>query len=164
MHGTINIKFHYVCSSVCLSAMYQFVSEGMDFCEIYIGDFALKFIEKNFTYLINTRSREHSNWRFVYNRKRYKHYTWRPQHALCSCDRASWVKREERKPTRCNNIDDLLSIVNVDYWHCLNMFRATLCPSSGERPRVTACGVYLLSTVYRLRVKLYQAIRIAEEV
>jgi len=25
------------------------------------------------------------------------------------------VKREERKPTRCNNIDDLLSIVVVDY-------------------------------------------------
>ena len=38
----------------------------------------------------------------------------------------------------------LLSIVDVDYWHCLNMFRASLCPSSGERPRVTACGVYLL--------------------
>ena len=54
------------------------------------------------------------------------------------------VKREERKPTRCNNIDDLLSIVVVDYWHCLNMFRASLCPSSGERPRVTARGVYLL--------------------
>ena len=27
----------------------------------------------------------------------------------------SLVKREERKPTRCNNIDDLLSIVDVDY-------------------------------------------------
>jgi len=27
----------------------------------------------------------------------------------------SYVKREERKPTRCNNIDDLLSIVDVDY-------------------------------------------------
>ena len=25
------------------------------------------------------------------------------------------VNREERKPTRCNNIDDLLSIVDVDY-------------------------------------------------
>jgi len=25
------------------------------------------------------------------------------------------VCREERKPTRCNNIDDLLSIVDVDY-------------------------------------------------
>ena len=24
-------------------------------------------------------------------------------------------QREERKPTRCNNIDDLLSIVDVDY-------------------------------------------------
>ena len=54
------------------------------------------------------------------------------------------AKREERKPTRCNNIDDLLSMVDVDYWHCLNMFRASVCPSSGERPRVTACGVYFL--------------------
>jgi len=35
---------------------------------------------------------------------------------LCSCDRASWAKREERIPTRCNNTDDLLSIVDVDYW------------------------------------------------
>jgi len=25
------------------------------------------------------------------------------------------IMREERKPTRCNNIDDLLSIVDVDY-------------------------------------------------
>ena len=39
----------------------------------------------------------------------------------------------------------LLSIqmFNIDY--CLNMFRASLCPSSGEkRPRVIAYGVYLL--------------------
>jgi len=35
---------------------------------------------------------------------------------LCSCDRASWAKREERIPTRCKNIDDLLSIPDVDYW------------------------------------------------
>jgi len=26
-----------------------------------------------------------------------------------------FVMCEERKPTRCNNIDDLLSIVDVDY-------------------------------------------------
>ena len=31
---------------------------------------------------------------------------------------------------------------DVYYQHCLNMFRASLCPSSGEqRPCVTACGV-----------------------
>ena len=31
---------------------------------------------------------------------------------------------------------------DVYYQHCLNMFRASLCPSSGEqRPWVTACGV-----------------------
>jgi len=35
---------------------------------------------------------------------------------LCSCDRASWAKREESIPTRCNSIDDLLSIPDVDYW------------------------------------------------
>jgi len=32
--------------------------------------------------------------------------------ALCFCDRASWAKREEGTPTRCNNIDDLLSIAD----------------------------------------------------
>ena len=36
--------------------------------------------------------------------------------ALCSCDRASGAKREERIPTRCNKINDLLSILDVDYW------------------------------------------------
>jgi len=30
----------------------------------------------------------------------------------------------------------------IDY--SLDIFRASLCPSSGERPRVTADGVYLL--------------------
>jgi hypothetical protein len=41
----------------------------------------------------------------------------------------------ERKPTRCNN---QMFIINF----CLNMFRATLCPSSGEQwPCVTAYGV-----------------------
>jgi len=40
-----------------------------------------------------------------------------------------------RKPTRCNN---QMFIINL----CLNMFRASLCPSSGEqRPCVTAYGV-----------------------
>ena len=41
----------------------------MKFC---IGDFALKFIENNFRYLINALSMEHSNWRFVYNHKTYQ--------------------------------------------------------------------------------------------
>jgi len=41
----------------------------------------------------------------------------------------------ERKQTRCNN---WMFIINF----CLNMFRASLCPSSGEqRPCVTAYGV-----------------------
>ena len=48
--------------------------------------------------------------------------------ALGSCDRASWAKCEERerKPTRCNNY---IFIINF----CFNMFRASLCPSSGEQ-------------------------------
>jgi len=40
---------------------------------------------------------------------------------------------EERKPTRCNNINGLLSIMDVDYWQCLNMFRASICPYSGVK-------------------------------
>jgi len=31
------------------------------------------------------------------------------------CPTAYSLHHEERKPTRCNNIDDLLSIVDVDY-------------------------------------------------
>jgi len=42
---------------------------------------------------------------------------------------------KERKPTRCNNKMFIIKF-------CLNMFRASLCPSSGEqKPYVTACGV-----------------------
>jgi len=36
-------------------------------------------------------------------------------YTLRSRDRASWAKREERIPTRCNNINDLLSVPDVDY-------------------------------------------------
>ena len=50
---------------------------------------------------------------------------------------------EERKPTRCNNIDGLLSIMDVGYWQCLNMFRASLCPSSGVK---TTC--YCIYCIY----------------
>ena len=35
---------------------------------------------------------------------------------LCFCDRASCAKCEEGISTTCNNIDDLLSIIDVDYW------------------------------------------------
>ena len=42
------------------------------------------------------------------------------------------VKRE--KPTRCNS---QMFIINF----CINMFRASLCPSSGEQGPVTAFGV-----------------------
>jgi len=37
------------------------------------------------------------------------------EQASCFCDRASLAKREERIVTRCNNIDVLLSIPDVDY-------------------------------------------------
>ena len=36
------------------------------------------------------------------------------------------IVKSERKPTRCNSKD-------VYYQHFLNMFRASLCPSSGEQ-------------------------------
>jgi len=54
----------------------------------------------------------------------------------------------ERKPTRCNN---QMFIINF----CLNMFRASLCPSSGEqRPCVTSYGVLCwfcwIRTLWRL--------------
>jgi len=56
--------------------------------------------------------------------------------ALGFCDRALWANCEERENTNKMQQSD------VYYQHCLNMFRASLCPSSGEqRPCVTACGV-----------------------
>jgi len=58
--------------------------------------------------------------------------------ALGSCDRASWAKCEDRRPTRCNNY---MFIINF----CFNMFRASLCPSSGEqRPCYCICCVFLV--------------------
>jgi len=59
-----------------------------------------------------------------------------------SADRASWAKREERIPTRCKNIDNLLSIPDVDYWllsrHVSGIFMPII------RPRVTAYGFWLV--------------------
>ena len=56
--------------------------------------------------------------------------------ALGLCDRTSWANCEEREKTNKMQQSD------VYYQHCLNMFRASLCPSSGEqRPCVTACGM-----------------------
>jgi len=46
-----------------------------------------------------------------------------PQKTIVFC-----VKHEERIPTRCNNIDDLLSIPDVIIDYSLDMFRASLCP------------------------------------
>jgi len=54
------------------------------------------------------------------------------------CDRASWANCEERERETTNKIQQS----DVCYQHCLNMFRASLCSSSGEqRPCVTTCGV-----------------------
>ena len=47
--------------------------------------------------------------------------------ALGFCDRASWANCEVREKT--NKMQQL----DVYYQHFLNMFRASLCPSSGER-------------------------------
>ena len=56
--------------------------------------------------------------------------------ALGFCDRPSWANCEVREKT--NKMQQL----DVYYQHFLNMFQASLCPSSGEqRPCVTAHGV-----------------------
>ena len=46
---------------------------------------------------------------------------------LGSCDRASWANCEEREKT------NMMQQSDVCYQHCLNKFRALLCPSSGEQ-------------------------------
>jgi len=51
-------------------------------------------------------------------------------------------KFEERIPTRCNNSDVYCQLQMFIINYCLNMFRASLRPSSGEqRPCITAYGV-----------------------
>ena len=68
-----------------------------------------------------------SGWKFEITHKSY---------VLDCCDRASWEKCEERE----NQQDATITFFIIKF--CLNMFRASLCPSSGEqRPCVTACGV-----------------------
>ena len=58
-------------------------------------------------------------------------------HPLGSCDRASWAKCEEREKNNKMQQSD----VYYQLLSCLNMFRASLCTSSGEpRPCVTAYG------------------------
>ena len=60
-----------------------------------------------------------------------------------STSRTTSTKREERIPTRCNKIDDLLSIPDVDYWlqsrHISDIFMPTI---RRKRPRVTAYGIF----------------------
>ena len=66
---------------------------------------------------------------------------------VCDSTNINTIKREERKPTICNNIDGLLSIMDVGYWQCLNMFRASLCPSSGvNKPSILLHLVGFLSS------------------
>ena len=50
-----------------------------------------------------------------------------PIHALGFCDRASWANCEVREKT--NKMQQL----DVYYQHFLNMFRASLCPASGDQ-------------------------------
>ena len=53
---------------------------------------------------------------------------------------------EERIPTRCNNSDVYCQLQMFIINYCLNMFRTSLCPSSGEqRPCITAYGVCAVS-------------------
>jgi len=64
--------------------------------------------------------------------------------AICSCDRASWAKREEKIPTRCNNIDVYCQFQMLITDYSLNMFRTSLCPSSGEKDHVLLHMVFVL--------------------
>jgi len=58
-----------------------------------------------------------------------------PEGTAASISNHKILKREREKTNKMQHSD-------VYYQHCLNMFRASLCPSSGEqRPCVTACGV-----------------------
>ena len=69
-----------------------------------------------------------------FRNKKSQHYRKKLKCSLLLWTRLHKVWRE-RKPTRCNN---QMFIINF----CLNMFLASLCPSSGEqRPCVTAYGV-----------------------
>ena len=53
-------------------------------------------------------------------------------------DRASCANCEEREREKTNRCNNQMFIINF----CLNMFRSSLCPSSGQqKPCVTACGV-----------------------
>ena len=55
------------------------------------------------------------------------------------------VKREERIPTRCNNIDDLLSVSDVELLTTVSTcFGHLYAHHQEKRPRVTVYGVYLL--------------------
>ena len=68
---------------------------------------------------------------------------------LDSCDRASLLQ-DMKEPTRCHRYRRLFSLGQ------LNMFRASLCSSSGEQTiqKKTACGVCLvvLAAVHTARV------------
>ena len=55
------------------------------------------------------------------------HFWHKTLHALGFCDRASWVNCEVWEET--NKMQQL----DVYYQHFLNMFRASLCPSSGDQ-------------------------------
>jgi len=54
------------------------------------------------------------------------------------------VKNEERKPTRCNNIDGLLSVWMLVIDNVSTCFGHLYAHLQEQRPRVTAYEVYLL--------------------
>jgi len=69
------------------------------------------------------------------------------------CDRTSWANCEERERERKKT--NKMQQSDVYYQHCLNMFRASLCPSSGEqRPCVTACGVHTVFVLLKMDIMM----------
>ena len=58
--------------------------------------------------------------------------------------RTSYWSNKPRRIVKTERKNNKMQQSDVYYQHCLNMFRASLCPSSWEqRPCVTACGVLI---------------------
>ena len=73
--------------------------------------------------------------------------TWKVFEMWCwrRMEKTSWtdhVRNEEISNCEVREKTNKMQQLDVYYQYFLNMFRASLCPSSGEqRPCVTACGV-----------------------
>jgi len=90
------LKARYL--SVCLSfRMNQLVFHWTDFHKIWHLSIFRKSVEK---FEVSLKSNKNNGY-----------FTWSPTNIYANIS----LKREGRTPTRCNNIDDLMSIVDVDY-------------------------------------------------